>query len=155
MSLFDIEIRVKAPRIRGLAEFDARPALARMESYLIREVDRNFQTEGAHRGEPWKPLNPHYAEWKRARGRSPKILHLRGTLRAGWGAKERGPTHLIFGALPGVGPDGVDTRDKARWHQHGAGNLPPRVILTPIARDFKELRAVLREEIEWQRSVTE
>lgn len=147
--MVDVEVRVDTPHLDNLADFDPKPVLARMEVYLTREIGRAFETEGASRDTPWKALSPAYAAWKARNGKSPKILHLTGGLRAGWGARARGEDYLVFGALPGSTDGKTDTRDKARWHHYGLGTNPKRTILAPIPRDYEMLRSIIEEELSW------
>lgn len=70
-------------RISGMSARaeNAEAVWPRVGSYLSRQINRQFVTEGAHFGRPWKPLQPSYRLWKIRHGYSRKILVQTGQMR--------------------------------------------------------------------------
>lgn len=106
-------------------------------AYLSREVRKQFVTEGAHFGRPWRKLRPEYLAWKRQHGFSGKILRQTGGLMKDFTGRpmdiERySNDDAWFGS----------NNPKSAWHHYGTRRggkriNPPRKILV-ITKDVRE-----------------
>lgn len=140
---FNVDVRL--PAVEALAGYRPTGALRKMAAYFVREMADMFESEGASRGHPWAPLSPRYAAAKARAGRSPKVLHRRGLLRASF--LPGGSGHiadlsedtLVFGSRL--------ARPKPAWHDRGTSRTPERPLLRPIPRDLEELTLLVEEDI--------
>lgn len=138
------EVAVDIKVIRGRAE-DVSRVWPSVGQYLSREVRKQFVTEGAHFGTPWKPLKPAYRLWKIRNGFSRKILRRTGELLQSF----TGRPMDIERYQRQEARFGSDL-DKARWHNFGTKRNgkrvnPPRPILkvTPAVR--REVKNIVQD----------
>lgn len=123
------------------------PMWSNVGSYLSASVKRQFATEGAYYGRPWKPLKPRYAAWKATRGYSGKILVQTGAMRASFVSRPMGievysGKSAIFGSAD----------QKAIWHQFGTHRNgkrvnPPRPMFVITAKVRQDVLTIMKEHI--------
>jgi phage virion morphogenesis protein len=137
------QVRLRVNKIRKRVQDPSDAVWRQVGSYLSKQVDRQFITEGAHLGpSPWQPLKPAYRMWKIRHGYSRKILVQTGELRRSFtsrpmGIEEYHGQYAIFGS----------DLQKAVWHQygterHGKRVNPPRPMLVvnpDVRRDIKDI----------------
>ncbi|MGH2954882.1 MAG: phage virion morphogenesis protein [Thermoanaerobaculia bacterium] len=117
---------------------DLREPLAEIGDSIIDTVGKQFQTEGAHGGARWAPLNPDYAAYKESVRPGRPLLVFDALMRQAALSRSAltvGPRSLVY-----------EIRDeKAIHHQQGHGNLPQRKLV--------EIPGHVRRE--WDRSFVE
>jgi len=124
------EVVVRLQRIRGRAEHPRRvwSAVGRLVS---REVRKQFATEGANFGTPWKPLKPEYRAWKSREYPGRGILVASGSLRSGFTSRPMDIERISDkeGVYGSSSPLAVFHQFGTHSHQTGEQILPPRPIL--------------------------
>lgn len=113
-------------------------------SYLARSNWRQFTSQGAYYGTPWRPLKPEYRLAKIRAGLNRKILVRTGLLRRSFTSRPMS-VERYMGNRAEFGSD----RNTARWHHYGTRRNgkrvnPPRPILkvTPLmAKDVRDILA--------------
>lgn len=139
-------IRSTSERIKVLGDRskDLRPLWPKVEEYLRDQFVRQFETEGAALGEPWKPLSATRAAEKAAMGLR-DILVETGGLRASyagdgrWSVSKATEDSLVVGSRHPL----------AHIHQYGTAGkrVPARPVLkvTPAMR--RHVRNMIRDYI--------
>ena len=130
----NIERRVKNPT----------PMWRKVGSYWSSAVRRNFATEGAYMGHPWRPLKPDYAIWKVRHGYGGKILVQSGAMRASFTSRPMSVERYngqsaVFGS----------SDQKAIWHHYGTHRggkqvNPPRPIMVVNAKTRGDVRQIMK-----------
>lgn len=134
------------------AKIDPSGLMPRLGEYLMRSTEQRFKSQTAPDGQPWKALNPDYAEAKKYN--KGKILTLRGYLRRyihyqipDSNTVEVG-SNLKYAAIHQFG--GV-IRPKEKKALRFGGRLvrqvtmPARPYLGISAKDDKEIREIIRD----------
>lgn len=136
-------------RFRGIADNaeDVSRAWPRVGAYLSREVQRQFQTNGANFGTPWKPLKPEYKLWKLRNGFGNRTLVKSGAMKKTFTGRpmdieEYGPKSARFGS----------NDQKAIWqhygtHRNGKRAIPPRKILVVTRRVRSDVKDIVKDHI--------
>jgi phage virion morphogenesis protein len=136
-------------RIRGIKvrASNAERAWPSVGAYLSRTANKQFTTEGAYLGKPWKPLKPSYRLWKIRNGYSRKILVQTGDMKRSFtkrpmAVEEYAPGFAIFGS----------DNQKAVWHHNGTRRNgkrvnPPRPILYVTPQVRKDIRDILAKHV--------
>jgi phage gpG-like protein len=125
---------------------DASPAFDDVAEELMRITDIQFQSQGRRGGGSWKRLTQKWLNFKVNKGLDPRILHMRGPLRAS--VTQRGapgqilkisPTQLDFGS----------SLSYARTHQYGypPRNIPKRQFIKLLDGDRTNIRNMIRDHI--------
>lgn len=148
---FDIDGDVQYARAFDVLESDARDLsdpLGRIGERIRSTIGRQFQTEGAYGGAPWKPLNPEYAAWKESRVGPNPMLVFTGKMRGAM-LSERAftvtPRKLVY--EPQIPPvEGDPHGERAAWHQRGSGDNPQRKM---VELPLHVRRSMDREFVEW------
>lgn len=146
-------LRQTLVRVRRLemAASDLRPALERIADRFREHLDVVFATEGAAtKGGRWAPLSERYAEWKRGRGYSPRILQRTQALRQSL-TRAGAPGHVVKmnRRTLTVGSE-IRVRSGRRLlqiHQEGRG-VPVRRIIDPPDAVIAQWRQELREHLD-------
>jgi phage gpG-like protein len=105
-------------------------------SYLSRQVNQQFVTEGARFGKKWRPLKPEYRLWKMRHGFSRKILVKTGQLR-----REFTGRPMDIEEYKGNSATFGSSSDVAGWQHRGTFRngkrvIPPRPILV-VTKDIR------------------
>lgn len=130
-----------AAKIRGYGyrTKELQPVWPEVHAYFRRAVNRQFATEGAYFGRPWRPLRPGYRLWKIRHGFSRKILVRTGEMKKSFRWQRISPNSAMYGS----------SNQKAVWHHHGTRRHgkrvnPPRpiiVITRKVRRDVRDIFA--------------
>lgn len=124
------------------------PAWVKVGSYLSQVNRRQFATEGAYLGKPWKPLKPDYLQWKVRNGYGGrKTLVQTGALRASFTSRPMS-LEVISGNKAMFG----STDRKAVWHQHGTHRngkraIPARPIIVKTPKLSRDIADIIAEYI--------
>ena len=122
-------------QVDGIAQFDRafsrfseglkdlRPLWEPLAQEFYRIEDEQFASEGAHSGNPWKPLSPKYQQWKEKHIPGPMILELTNKLKLSLTYKGNSAhvrqedllTLTLGSSLP-----------YAKYHQTGTRRMPAR-----------------------------
>jgi phage gpG-like protein len=121
---------------------DFRPVWEELEQIFYDIETKQFRSEGAHSGAPWKDLSSDYGKWKELKYPGKPILERTGALRR---------------SLTGRGPGGIREITKtsmtlgsnlpyADIHQRGGRRLPARPAINLSPADRRRLvRKALKE----------
>ena len=121
------------------------PMWAKVGSYLAQVNKRQFATEGAYLGKPWKPLKPEYRQWKVKNGYGGrKTLVQTGDMRASFVSRPMmievyGNHSASFGSGHRLAPF-----QQYATHRNGKRAIPPRPIIVAnkkVARDIAQIVA--------------
>lgn len=137
-------LRSASQRIKmtGERSESLRPVWPKIERYLREQFLRQFETDGAALGRPWKPLEARYAAEKAAEGLR-DILVSTGGLRASylgegrWKVSEQTDSTLRVGSKHPL----------AHIHQRGTprGHVPARPVLQVTAEMKREVRKMISD----------
>jgi phage gpG-like protein len=126
---------------------DLTPVWPKVGRYMSNVANRQFVTEGAFLGKPWKPLKPYYRLWKLRNGFSRKILVKTGAMRKKFTGRPMdvevyGRHSAEFGVAD----------QKAVWQQYGTHKdgkrvIPPRPILYANRMVKRDVRNIVKDYI--------
>jgi len=119
---------------------DLRPLWDKLAQEFYRIEDEQFASEGAHSGNPWKPLSPKYQAWKEKQIPGPMILELTNKLKLSLTYKGSSahvrieePLSISLGSsLP-----------YARYHQTGTRRMPARKPIDLSEEDKRKLGKII------------
>ncbi len=123
------------------------PAWRKVGSYLAAANRKQFATEGAYYGKPWRPLKPDYLQWKIKSGYSRKTLVRTGAMRASFVSRPmdieqyRGKT-AVFGS----------DHPLAKFHHYGTQRNgkrvnPPRPIMVKTRKTVSDVTSIVQNYI--------
>jgi phage virion morphogenesis protein len=139
----DASIYIKDVRMR-LKNLE--PAWAKVGSYLSQVNRRQFATEGAYLGKPWRPLKPEYMQWKIKNGYGRrKTLVQTGAMRASFTSRP-----MSIEVYKGDSATYGSNDYKAKWHQYGTHRngkraIPPRPIIVKTPKLTRDIRDIIAE----------
>jgi phage virion morphogenesis protein len=109
------------------------PAWRKVGSYLSSEVRKQFVSEGAYFGEPWKPLTPKYKTWKLAHGGINKILRFNGDMMRSFTSRPMDIERYMGHEAEYGSSDRLAVFHHGGTHRHGKQVNPARpiLVLTP------------------------
>lgn len=122
---------------------DLRPAWVSVLAYLRLTSIRQFRTQGARAGSPWKPLSTAYAKFKAKRWPGKPIMRASDRLFTSLAQKTRDsvvrPTrkYVEYGTRVPY----------ARHHQRGGGRLPQRKVIDLMLEDKRQVRKIVADHL--------
>lgn len=129
----------------GARARDVSPAWPKVGAYLSSAVRKQFVSEGAYFGKPWRPLRPEYRRWKIRQGLNRKILVATGAMRKEFTGRpmdleDYGPKSATFGS----------NNPRALWHHYGTRHNgkrvnPPRPILVTTQQVRSDVKQILHD----------
>ena len=131
---------------RARNRFDMNQLLASVGNAHLFEINKQFTSEGAHFGSPWKPLAPSTLARRRKKGRGAKILRDTRRLEQSF---VRGKPDSAFRRNRTLATVTVGTQTEyAEQHEKGLARVPRRRILPTKAQARltakREVQAALR-----------
>jgi phage virion morphogenesis protein len=94
-------------------------------SFIAMVERKQFATQGAYLGKPWKPLKPEYLQWKIKHGYSKRILVRTGAMRASLTSRPmEEERYKKYSATFGTNVD------YAKYHQYGTRYMARRPMFT-------------------------
>lgn len=114
-------------------------------SYLSMTTRKQFATQGAYHGKPWRPLKPDYLQWKIKNGYSKKTLVQTGAMRASFVSRPMS-IEKYYGNYAVYGSN----NELAKFHQYGTRKdgkqiNPPRPILVSTRRVKSTIREIVQD----------
>lgn len=123
------------------------PVWKSIGSYLSMANRKQFATNGAYYGTPWKPLKPEYLQWKIKSGYSKRTLVQTGAMKASFTSRPMSiekyyPKRAEFGS----------SNRLAKFHQSGTRRngkpaIPARPIMVKNRRVTKAVRQMISDYI--------
>jgi len=120
---------------------DLRPIWPGVGDDVRHAMVRQFATEGAYLGKPWKPTSPGYVQWKVRHGLDPQLLVATGRLLRSLTSRPMGVER--YNAHSATFGSDVPY---ARFHQHGTRYMPARPPI-PTTRRMSPLTRAIRDRI--------
>lgn len=141
------------PRVKELKDAmkltvrDMEAIATTLDSQFVKNMKRQFSTEGSSGGQRWQELSPAYKKWKQKKYPGRKILTRKGTMRKAFsvkGNKDHVKKHyLIPRATVELGARSL----VAAYHSPGAlhnKNLPVRDPIQLTRRQSKQYRKLIQ-----------
>lgn len=139
--------KVIAKRLRLLAKKVDNPETVwpRVGSYLSKEVNQQFVTEGARFGTPWKPLEPKYRLWKIRHGYMRKILTMGGQMKKSFTGRPMDIEEYKGQSARFGSSNKLAIYHHGGTHKDGKRVNPPRPILIVTPDMSAHIRDILKD----------
>ena len=145
VGLRNVTIEIKAMRMR-LSNMN--PMWEKVGSYLAAVNRRQFATEGAYSGKPWKSLKPDYEQWKVRNGYGQrKILVQTGAMRTSFTSRP-----MSIEVYNNHSAKFGSNHPLAKYHQYGTHRngkraIPPRPVIVKTPKLSRDIAAIVKEYI--------
>lgn len=135
-----VDIRTQERRVKNMT-----PMWRKVGSYIAAVNRRQFATEGAYLGKPWKPLKPEYLQWKVKAGYSKKTLVQTGSMRATFVSRpmlveQYANKSALFGSTHPLAP-----YHQYGTHRNGKPAIPARPIIVANAKLARDIGDIIVE----------